>query len=396
MNEEMKKLLGDLNSTWELMKKELDAARANGGETAEQKEKLAKMEKAMSAIEAKMQDLEAKANRPNPQTEAKDKEVASVKLAEVQKSAFFKSLAGRRLNDEERKAVSEMNIPEDMKTMTLADEGSLGFLAPPEFMADVLKNVVQFSPFRNVVTVRTIAGRELQRPRRASTLSASWIGEDGLPSETTKTHDLIKIPAHKLGALAKVTADSLEDISFLEADLREEFGEQFGVSEGVAFLSGNGVEKPHGILTNTSVNVRTSAGSGVIDFDDLADTMGDLKEPYWPTSQWYFQRLTLVALRKIRDLNGQYIWEPSTAAGVPPTILGRPYMLMPDMDSIAAGNKPVIFGDLRRGYMIVDRRDMVVQVFREKYAPAIGYLATKRVGGQVMLPEAIKVLKVKA
>jgi HK97 family phage major capsid protein len=279
--------------------------------------------------------------------------------------------------------------------MVLADESSLGFLAPPEFMADVIKNVVQISPFRQFVTVRTVTSRELQRPKRDTTLGASWIGETGLPPETKKKHSMQKYPVHKLGALAIVSQEALQDLPFFEQDIREEFAEQFALAEGQAFLKGDAVEKPQGILTHSDVEVLTSSVSGKIDFDDIFDLMTSLKEPYWPSATFYFQRLTLRTLRKIKDSNGQYIWEPSPAVGTPATIAGQPYVLMPDMDDVVGNKKPIIYGDLRRGYMIVDRLDLAIQILREKYVPETGYLATKRVGGQVQLAEAMKVLKVK-
>ena len=182
----------------------------------------------------------------------------------------------------------------------------------------------------------------------------------------------------------------------LEAEMNTEFAEQFAKAEGTAFISGNGTNKPTGITNGSTVASTTAAAAAAIATDDLMDLVHDLKSEYARSASFMMNRSTLGAVRKLKDTAGQYIFQTgfSGQSGLPNTILGHSYVEAPDVADIAASAKSVIFGDFRRGYMIVDR--VALSVLRDPYSQAssgnVRYIARRRVGGEVVLAEAMRVL----
>ena len=182
----------------------------------------------------------------------------------------------------------------------------------------------------------------------------------------------------------------------MEAELSIEFSTQFAVAEGTSFISGTGAGQPEGILTNTSVG-STAGANDAITIDNLITLYGDLKSDYARNGTFMFNRTTLAAIRKLNTgAGGSYVFQSgfSLQTGVPNTILGQPYVEASDMPSVGDGTVPVIFGDFSRGYCIVDRINL--SILRDPYTQAasgsIRYLARKRVGGQVVMAEAIRKL----
>ena len=184
----------------------------------------------------------------------------------------------------------------------------------------------------------------------------------------------------------------------LEAEMNTEFAEQFAKAEGLAFVSGNGTNKPTGITDGSTVgHTATGAASAAITTDNLMDLVHGLKSEYAANAVMMMNRTTLGVIRKLKDTAGQYIFQAgfSGQAGLPNTILGHPYVEATDVATAASGAKSVIFGDFGKGYMIVDR--IALSVLRDPYSQAatgnVRYLARRRVGGEVVLAEAMRVLK---
>ena len=175
--------------------------------------------------------------------------------------------------------------------------------------------------------------------------------------------------------------------------MQEEFATQFAKAEGTAFISGNGVGKPEGLLTNSNIATTNSGSGTALTADGLLTLVHSLKSEYGSQGSFIFNRTTLGAIRKLKDSAGQYVFQAGMmlTAGVPNTILGYPYAEMPDMPDVAGSAKPVAFGDFSRGYMIVDR--VALSVLRDPFTQAtsgnVRYVARRRVGGQVILAEAI-------
>ena len=203
-------------------------------------------------------------------------------------------------------------------------------------------------------------------------------------------------------ALVDVSEQMMEDSEFnLEEELQLEFSEQFAVTEGAALVNGDGAGKPEGFLQHADVAETVSGSAGSIadasgQANGLIDLYHGLKTAYAVNGTWLLNRATLSEVRKLKDGQNNYIWQPGLASGVPNTILGQPYVEVPDMPDVAAGAFPIAFGDLRRGYVIVDRINL--SVLRDPFTQAtsgnVRFIARRRVGGQVVLAEAIRKLKV--
>ena len=291
---------------------------------------------------------------------------------------------------------------EELKALTDGNDPAAGYLAPAEFAREIIKGEVEFSPLRNWARVRETSRNALQLPKRTGTFGAVWTAEQAVRAETEGlTYGLEDIPTHEMYALVDVSQQMLEDSEFdLESELSMEFAEQFAVTEGAAFVDGNGVGRPEGLLSHADVAETVSGSAATIaDANGQADGLIGLwhavKTGYAIRGVWLLNRSTLAAVRRLKDDQKQYVWQPGLAVGQANTILGSPYVEVPDMPNEGANTTPIAFGDLRRGYTIVDR--IQLSVLRDPFTQAttgkIRFIARRRVGGQVVLPEAIAKLK---
>ena len=292
----------------------------------------------------------------------------------------------------------------ERKVLTVGDDTAAGYLAPKEYVLEIIKGETVFSPIRSIARIRQTSNRAIQIPRRTAQFAASWVAETGTRSETTGlTYGLEEIPAHEMYALVDISNQEIEDSAFdIEAEVRSECEAQFGVAEGTAFVSGTGVGKPLGFLPSVDANVgSTVSGSAAViaDADGQANGIITLfhavKEAYAANGNWVLSRTTLGALRKLKDADKNYIWTPGVAGLIPNSIQGRPYIEATDMPSEAANAYPIAFGDFRRAYTIVDR--VTISILRDPFTQAatgaVRFVARKRVGGKVVLAEAIRCLK---
>jgi HK97 family phage major capsid protein len=285
--------------------------------------------------------------------------------------------------------------PEEVKLLTRADDTTGGFLAPKEYVNEIIKGVTEVSPVRQVARIRTTSNHSVQIPTRTGQFAAQWVSEMGSRTETDGLRwGLEEISTHEMYALVDITQQNLEDSAFnLEAELNDEFVLQFAVTEGSGFVSGDGAGKPEGFLNNANIEGVNSGTSGVITADGLIDLYFALKTAYAVNSTWMLNRLAIRDIRKLKDQQDQYLWQPGLAGLAPATILDRPYVEATDMPVAAAASKSIALGDWRRGYTIVDRVQM--SMLRDPYTQATGgairFLARRRVGGMTVLPEALKI-----
>lgn len=292
--------------------------------------------------------------------------------------------------------------PDERKALTVSNDSTGGYLAPPEYVRELLKSVTEISPIRGIARIRSTAQRSIQIPKRTGTFAAQWVAEAGTRSETTGWQvGLEEIPAHEHYALVDISEQDLEDSVFdLEAEMQSEFAEQFAKAEGTAFVTGDAVGKPEGIMTNSDVSEVVSGAGALLTADGLITLVHSVKSDYGRNGTFVFNRTTLAAIRKLKDTAGQYVFQAgmSLQNGATNTILGHPYVEATDMADVAANAYPVAFGDFRRGYMIVDR--VALAVLRDPFTQAttgnVRYVARRRVGGQVILAEAIVKQKVSA
>ena len=290
----------------------------------------------------------------------------------------------------------------EKKALTVSNDSTGGYLAPPEYVRELLKTITEISPIRSIARVRSTGARSIQIPKRDGQFSAQWVSESGTRSETTGyTVGLEELPAHEMYALVDISEQDLEDTVFdLEAEMQSEFAEQFAKAEGTAFVSGNAVGKPEGLLTNSSVGEVVSGNASALTADGLISLVHSIKSEYGKNGTFVFNRTTLAAIRKLKDTAGQYVFQAGMMlqGGVTNTILGHGYVEATDMPSVAGNAFPVAFGDFSKAYMVVDR--VALAVLRDPFTQAttgnVRYIARRRVGGQVVLPEAIVKQKVSA
>tara|TARA_Y100001938_G_C8054628_1_gene413746 strand:- start:269 stop:1492 length:1224 start_codon:yes stop_codon:yes gene_type:complete len=335
-------------------------------------------------IKEQVEQLETVMKRPNSGYEAKQIDETC--------EAFEKFV---------RKGIENLE-PDEKKALTVSNDSTGGYLAPPEYVQELLKTVTEISPIRTIARIRTTGRRSVQVPKRSGQFAAQWVAEQGTRSETTGYNvALEEVPAHELYALVDISEQNLEDTVFdLEAEMQSEFAEQFAKAEGTSFVSGSSVGQPEGLLTNSSVSEVNSGNGTALLADGLITLVHSIKSEYAANGTFVFNRTTLAAIRKLKDTAGQYVFQAgmSLQGGVPNTILGYPYVQATDMPDVAANAFPVLFGDFSRAYMIVDRNALAVQrdPFTQATSGNVRYVARRRVGGQVVQAEAIVKQKVSA
>ena len=250
---------------------------------------------------------------------------------------------------------------------------------------------VQVTGF-NIVDLASVKGLQIG--------VANWIDEGQAYGESDDVFAQEQIDAHKVGTLIKVSEELLDDSAFdLQSYISKEFTRRIGAKEEEAFLIGDGSKKPTGILHATAgaqVGV-TAAGAAAITADELIDLYYSLKSPYRKNAIWVLNDGSIRAIRKLKDLSGQYLWQPGLRQGEPDMLLGKPLYTSAYMPNIAAGAKTILFGDLSY-YWIGDRKGITFKRLNERYADfgQVGFLASKRVDAKLILPEAVKVLQQKA
>ena len=354
---------------------------------------------ALAKMEEKLLDLETKLNLP-----------AAPALEQEQKAAvlaFRKFLQDpTSLSAEDRKHLQPVQILANGEVKTLSSDSltSAGaLLAPAQVEAGIIKDITEMSPIRQVADVSTMNAKSITAKRRTAAAVAAWVAERGTTSEdTTLAYALEEMFAHEATCLYKATNSMLEDASEnVESELGAEYAEAFATLEGTAFVSGNAVGKPEGLLTNGSIGSINSGSATYFTADNLIDLVAELKAAYDAGARFLLNRKSLAFIRKLKDGAGHYIWQPGYADSYPATILGYPYTLCTDLAYPTAGVYttnvyPVLFGNFKAGYKIRDRRGITIKRLVEKYAETgeVGFLGSMRTAGMVQNPTAIKKLKI--
>ena len=273
-----------------------------------------------------------------------------------------------------------------------------GYLVPEEFEKQIVDGLKEANVVRTLAkTITTQAERKI--PVAVGHSVAQWTEENAAYTESNPTFGQKQIDAYKLTDLIRVSTELLQDSAFaLEPYIREEFVRAFGVAEEEAFCVGNGTKQPTGIFTANGGEVGvTAAGATAITVDELISLIYSLKSPYRRNAKFFMHDSTVALIRKLKDNNGAYLWQPSVQAGEPDRLLGYPLYTSPYVPQGKAGALAVAFGDFKN-YWIADRAGRTVQRLNELYAGngQVGFIATERVDGKVILPEGIKLLKMKA
>lgn len=295
-----------------------------------------------------------------------------------------------------RAGVERMPVDE-IKALRVADGTTGGYLAPDQFVADMIKGLVEVSPLRQAARVGSTSAGAVILPKRTGTMTAKWVGETETRPGTEPTYGQLEIPIHEIACWVDVSNRLLEDSAInLESELASDFAEEFGRTEGVAFVSGDGVKKPLGVMNAPGVPAVAGGSASAIAADGLLDLLYDLPAVYRNNGAWLLNGTTLGLLRKIKDGQGNYLWQPAIAAGQPETLLGRPIVEAVDMPDVAANAFPIAYGDWGRAFRIYDR--VGLSVLRDPYTQQtngiVRFHARRRVGAAVVLPEAVRKLKI--
>jgi HK97 family phage major capsid protein len=297
----------------------------------------------------------------------------------------------------------------EAKALSVGTASDGGYLVPSEIETEIGKRLSTLSPIRAIASVRQISAGTLKKPFAITGFSSGWAAETASRSKTnTPVLSEMQFPAMELYALPAATTSLLDDSavdieSWLAAEVEAVFAEQ----EGAAFINGDGVDKPRGFLSYTNVAEASWAwgGLGYIATgvagalpatnasDVLVDTVYALKAGYRQNGTWVMNRKTQAAVRKLKDTQGNYLWQPPATAGSEATLMGFKLAEAEDMPDIAANTTPIAFGNFNRGYLVVDR--LGVRILRDPYSakPYVLFYTTKRVGGGVQDFNAIKLLK---
>lgn len=338
---------------------------------------------------------------------------AAVDTANTKMASMEMGTAGERpVKDKEYNAAFAAHMKRGDVNASLnkgtAAEG--GYLAPIEWDRTITDRLIRTSPMRSICSVQTISTAGFSKLFNNRGTTSGWVGEtDPRPNTGTPTFSPLTFTPGELYANPAATQQMLDDAQVdLEAWLAGEVETEFSYQEGIAFLSGNGVNKPRGILTyvagGTSAAIHPwgaiaavpTLSASAITADSVIDLITALPNEYTADAKFLMNRNTQGAFRKLKDGQGNYLWQPSFQAGQPAKLGDYPIVDMPGMPDIAANAIPALFGDFKRGYLIVDRTG--VRVLRDPFTnkPYVQFYTTKRVGGGVQNPDVIKALKISA
>lgn len=299
-------------------------------------------------------------------------------------------------------SAEQMHKLEEFKSMVVGNDANGGYFVHPEMGEMIMEQQFETSPCRQYMGVRSISSDAIEFPTRQTLAAARWVGETQTRTETdSPLLGKIRIVAHEINADPAVTQKFLDDASIdPEQFLRDAVAEQFNLSENAAFISGDGIAKPRGILSFAAgtgfeqiEQVNSGAAATIDDMDRIIELTARLKASYRQGANFFSGRLTYATIRKLKDGMGRYLWEPSTQVGQPARLLGYDAVEAEDMPELDANSLSLAFGNFKKCYLIVDRVGM--RVLRDPFTnkPFVIFDFTKRVGGDVIITEGIKLLK---
>jgi HK97 family phage major capsid protein len=316
-----------------------------------------------------------------------------------------------REGDESAMASLQSGINAGMSTDSNPDGG---FTVVPFLSPVMTERLHAISPMRQLARVETINTDVFEEIADTGEAGAEWVTERETRGDTASpTLRKLSVPVHEISAMPKITQRLLDDSTFdLATWLTGHISQRFARKEGAAFINGDGISKPRGILQydtadtdddtrawGTLQTIPTGVAAALSDGsnpgeDALLDVVYSLKPEYRAGASWIMNRRTAATVRKFKDSEGRMIWAESLASGEPPRLLGFPVALDEEMPDVAANATPIAFGDFASGYIIVDRNGL--RLLRDPYTdkPNVRFYTTKRVGAGVFNSEAIKLLRV--
>jgi HK97 family phage major capsid protein len=413
-------LIEKQGQAWEEFKKTNDAAiqaKADGKAIGDLEAKLASLNEALDKVQTKL-------SRPGVMaTKSEDRQSPE---AEAYKAAFMNwvrnpsdperrtalQLRARELRKVETKAGGDEDGFETRAAQTVTSTGSAGGFALPEIIERQIQRLsVDISPIRQIATVRTVGSPDYKELFDINGAAFEWVGEAGTRSQTN-TPDLAEVaPTFGMAsARPRASEESLDDLFFdVESWLINSAAEAIAQGEGLAFVSGNGTNRPTGFLAGPTpvTTVDASRAFGTLQYiasgqaaalptsaDVFFDLVYALRARYRANAAWVLNKLVLSSVRKYKDTTNQYLWQPSLSMSQPETFMGYPIVEAEDMPAVGANAFPVAFGDFREGYLIADRVGMRMTRDDITVPGFVQFYIRRRVGGRIRNSQAIKLLRI--
>ena len=380
---------------WESAKAFLDTVRdENGLVSAENTERYEKMENDVVQLGKEIERLE----RQQAMDAILSKPTSQPIIEQPGNGTQIEKLKGRASQAYAQafwNSIRHKGFIDVQNALSVGTDSDGGYLVPEEYEKTLVDKLQEENFFRKLGTVIHTSG-DRKIPVVTGHGEASWMEENGLYPDSQDTFGQQSIGAYKLGTAIRVSEELLNDSAFdVETYIANEFARRIGTKEEEAFLIGDGKSKPTGVFGSAELGV--TAGTTSITSDDVIDLYHSLRTPYRKKAAWILNDSTVKTLRKLKDNNGNYIWQPSVTVGTPDTILNRPCYSSSFAPELAAGKRPLIFGDFSY-YWIADREYRSFKRLNELYTAngQIGFLASQRVDGLLMLKESVKALEVKA
>lgn len=383
-----KALIGQLNSAFEEFKKTHEAQVAAKVDDVLFNEKLSALNASMSGLESAIDE--------------QAKQIAAARLGGAAPGDMEPT------NPEYVSAFkAHMRRGDVSAAMSVGTAADGGYLAPVEWDRTITNKLKQLSPIRANAQVIQISGNGFSRVYNDGVIGSGWVGETAArPATTTPGLTSLTFATGEIYANPAITQTALDDVAInLEQWLADEVDGEFAIQENIAFLSGNGTNKPQGILNYVTggtaaavhpfgaITGATVAGAAAVTTDEVIDLVYSLPSERNANAKFYLNRSSLGKLRKLKDSTGQYIWQPTFVAGEPSTLAGYPVVEVPGMPNMTTGLVSILFGDMAATYLVIDR--VGIRVLRDPYSnkPYVHFYTTKRVGGGVQNPEYMRFIK---
>jgi HK97 family phage major capsid protein len=364
-----------------------DAANDNGETTLESR---------VDNIDERLTALEETVNGTAATVESIDKSIKALNI-KTGRPAIIRNV--EKPEDIQRKAfvsyLRQGDRAPEAKSLIRSEDPRGGYMAPKEFTTELLREIVEFSPIRQYANVRSTGSPSVTFPARVGRTNAKWRGEQEQQEESTFGFAEIEIAVHELATFVDVSNELLADsVIDIEAEIRTAFAEDLSQKEGLAFVWGSGVKQPRGFMDRDDIAFSLNGHATELKADALIDLLYKVPQHQRNQGAWAMNGTTLATIRKLKDGQGNYLWQPAYTDGQPETILSRPVIEVLDMPDIASGAFPIAYADFS-GYRIIDRQDteVLVNPFARAGEGFTRFHLTKRLGADVAEPLKFRKLK---
>jgi HK97 family phage major capsid protein len=345
----------------------------------------------------KMEGYAADSQRENPAIADTSEEspisADPAEVREIERRAFEKVLRNKgdlsRLDRDERAALQ------------VGTDSEGGYTVPDAFERQIIESMREFGVIGSLATrIVTADNGQVTIPTVATNATATWTAEEAAYTQSEGTFGQVVLNAYKVGVISQISDELITDSAFdLLSWLARDHGEALGLKTGEAYAVGasNATDKPRGLVNRATTGVTSAVNTGFT-ADELIDLQHSVTAPYRANAAWLMNDATVKIVRKFQDQDDQYIWQPGLQAGSPDTLLGRPVLTDPSIDTVAATKKVIVFGDIEKAYVVRDVEGITVKVLNELYAAngRVGIRTSLRTDGDLRDANAAKVLAIKA